>query len=149
MGVKIAGYLPAPKDAKADYALMGKASDGTQVVVAECHHEDLTQKPEQIDLASGLFGMQVKVAEPVKQQQKPQVKQMPVKKPAKNTAKVVKFPHTKSLYVNEKLIKNVDAVHEYADCYYFMYTGKNVYTISKGEINTIAGNSISVFISTK
>ena len=42
MGIKIAGYLPAPKDAKADYALMGKASDGTQVVVAECHHEDIT-----------------------------------------------------------------------------------------------------------
>ena len=39
---KIAGYLPAPKDAKADYTLMGKASDGTQVVVAECHHEDIT-----------------------------------------------------------------------------------------------------------
>ena len=63
----VAGYLPAPKEANADYTLMGKASDGTQVVVAECHHEDSTHAestpaPEQVDLASSLFGMNVQTA---------------------------------------------------------------------------------------
>ena len=58
----VAGLLPAPKDSNEDYTIMGKASDGTQVVVAECHHEDITPEPEQMDLASSLFGMNVQTA---------------------------------------------------------------------------------------
>lgn len=47
----VAGYLPAPKDA-----------NDTQVVEAESRQEESTPAPEQMDLASSLFGMNVQTA---------------------------------------------------------------------------------------
>ena len=63
----IAGYLPAPQTepTRKDYAIMGTASDGTRVMIADCHHVDITPEPEPApDLAASLFGASVVVADP-------------------------------------------------------------------------------------